>query len=81
MTLANIIPYIVRDVMEPDCPYFYNYRNLLEINAIVFGYSISSDIVEFLRDSIAEYLNDFAILYGNDDGNVPFTPKQHFLSH
>lgn len=80
-TLAYMIPYIVLDIVEPNCPYFSNYKNLLEIRSIVFGYSISTDMVTFLRDSISEYLNDYANLYANEDGNAKFTPKQHFLPH
>lgn len=83
MTLGYIIPFIIRDVVEENCPYFYNYKNLLEITSIVFGYSISDDMIEFLGDSIAEYLDDYATLYGNDDDDdhATFTPKQHFLTH
>lgn len=81
MTLAHMIPYIVRDIIDENCTYFYNYKNLLEISSIVFGYSISAEMVEYLKDSIAEYLEDFAILYADDDGNASFVPKQHFLIH
>lgn len=38
-------------------------------------------MVEFLGDSIAEYLDDYATLYGDDKRNEPFIPKQHFLGH
>lgn len=79
-TLAFIIPYIVRDIVESNCTHFYNYKNLLKITTIVFGYSITSDMIEFLSDSIAEYLDDYAALY-EDDGDDSFTPKQHFLTH
>lgn len=80
-TLAYIIPYIVRDFIEPDCLYFYNFKNLLEIKSIVFRYSITSEMVEYLRDSIAEYLHDYASLYGDKDENAKLVPKQHFLTH
>lgn len=81
MTLGYIIPFIVRDIVETNGPYYYNYRNMLEITMIVFGYSISNDMVEYLGDSISEYLEDFATLYGDEDVNAAFTPKHHFLTH
>lgn len=81
MTLAYIIPFIVQNIVEPDCRYFYNYKFFLEITAIVFGYSISNNMIEFLEDIIAKYLANYLILYGSDGENATLTPKHHFLTH
>lgn len=76
LTLAYSIPFIIRDIVETDCPYFSNFKKLLEITTIVSEYSISSEMIQYLADSIAEYLNNYANLYGSDDENAKFVPKQ-----
>ncbi|XP_051155511.1 uncharacterized protein LOC127289347 [Leptopilina boulardi] len=76
-TLAHILPFLVQDLIEPDCPYFANYMTLLEITCIVFGHEISRGMVDVLGDLIADYLQTFTDLYGADS----LIPKQHFMIH
>ncbi|XP_051155173.1 uncharacterized protein LOC127277824 [Leptopilina boulardi] len=75
-TLAHILPFVVQDLVEPDCRYYKNYTDLLQISCIVFGYEISQLMIDFLEDLIAEYLSDFIELY-----ETTLIPKQHFLIH
>lgn len=76
-TLAYVLPFVVHDLVEYDCPFFRNYLTLLEITCIIFGYEISLGMIDVLADLITEYLNGFTEQYGADT----LIPKQHFLIH
>ena len=39
--LGLILPFVVQDIIEEDCPFYENYLTLLQITCIVFGHSIS----------------------------------------
>lgn len=85
--LAFIIPFVVQDVIEEDCPYFENYSQLLEIISIIFGTSISTGMLDYLMDITEEYLESFRDLYKevNVEDNVSLLrnliPKQHYSLH
>ncbi|XP_051165636.1 uncharacterized protein LOC127284290 [Leptopilina boulardi] len=75
--LAYMLPFVIQDLVDEDCPYFRNYISLLEITSIVFGYEISYGMIDALGDLIADYLTTFTELYGADS----LIPKQHFMIH
>lgn len=75
--LGCMLPFIIQDLLEENCPYFENYINLLEIMSIVFGYQISHGMIDALADLIAEYLDTYTQLYGANS----LIPKQHFMTH
>ncbi|KAJ8674150.1 hypothetical protein QAD02_005412 [Eretmocerus hayati] len=75
-SLALITPLILGPVVPLKDKFWANYILLLEITALICGYSVSLRMVGYLQVQIETYLRTFQELYERH-----LIPKQHFLLH
>ena len=71
-TLAVILPFILGPKITEENEHWNNFLLLLEVSAIVHGYSASPGIINYLSVVIEEFLESFKSLYRS------FIPKLHF---
>ena len=75
-SLAVIVPLILGPLVDADDKFWRNYITLLEITSLAGAHQISTNMVAYLKEIVADYLESFQELYDQH-----LVPKQHSLVH
>ena len=75
-TLSRIFPIIVAELLKND-PHYLNFLEIDDIFRYLMKESFDLDGLEYLRNKIGNYLNNFKYLYKDEK----IIPKEHFLIH
>lgn len=75
--LAQVLPLILRSLVDTDTEHWVCSASLLELMAISFSDTICQETILYLKTAVKEHLALFKRVFPD----APIIPKQHFLVH